>query len=171
MIGKPKSVNMSDLVQARHDRVHKEIGKSRAAKVGKAKKKSPLARPFLENDGWTLYHSGGGCIVWCKSTTAGTMYMNAYDELVAPEDMTRDTACGVGVISAEKGECILNMYFPSVTALLDSCVELDGNPISVEPANPRMTFMKCDHCGASTSCKVCMDHVKDHGHLPTKIAK
>ena len=143
---------------------------ARIERKPKKARKSGLARPFLENDGWTLYHSGGGCIVWCKATTAGTMYMSDYNELVAPEDMTRDTACGVSV-SDEKGECVLNMYFPSVVALLDSCVELDGKPIVVEPANQRMTFMKCDHCGASTSCKVCMDHVKDHGHLMKKVTK
>ena len=171
MISKPKSVKMSDLVQARHDRVHKEIGKSRAAKVGKAKKHSPLARPLLEENGWTLYHSGGGCIVWCKSTTAGTMYMAKYCNTVEAEDMTMESPCGVSVMSAEQGECVLNMYFPTVNALLASDIELDGKPITVEPANTRMTFMKCDHCGASTSCKVCMDHVKDFGHLPTKMAK
>lgn len=130
-----------------------------------------LARPYLENDGWTLYHLGGGCIVWCKSTTAGTMYMSDYSDSVEAEDMTLRSSCGVSVISAEKGEYILNMYFPTVEALLASDVELDGEDLEVTPANERMTFMKCDHCGASASCKVCMDHVKDHGHLPPKVSK
>jgi hypothetical protein len=159
MIGKPKSVKMEDLVQARFDRVHKESGKSRPARVGKAKKKSPLARPFLENDGWTLYHSGGGCIVWAKASSAGTMYMSDYNELCAPEDMRRDTACGVS-ISDTKGECILNMYFPSVIALLDSCIELDGHEVKLEPANERRQtpgVMRCPTCGAGSTCFNCRD--------------
>ena len=144
---------------------------ARIERKSKKTKKPDLARPYLENDGWTLYHSGGGIIVWCKSTTAGTMYMTEYDDTVQPEDMTLESPCGVSVISAEKGECILNMYFPTVNALLASDIELDGKQIQVESANGRMTFMKCGHCGASTSCKVCMDHVQDFGHLPPKTTR
>jgi hypothetical protein len=158
MIGKPKSVKMADLMQARHDRVHKEVGKSRPAKVGKAKK-PPLARKILEKDGWILYHSGGGCIVWAKASAAGTIYMSDYNELVAPEDMTRDTACGVSV-SDYAGECVLNMYFPSVTEFLDACIELDGEAVKLEPANERKGVMRCPTCGASSTCFNCRDSIR-----------
>jgi hypothetical protein len=94
--------------------------------------------------------------------------MADYNELVAPEDMRRDTACGVSVAD-DRGECVLNMYFPTVTALLDACIELDGKPLKVEPANERSeSWMRCEHCGASATCNVCRDHEKDFGVKPVK---
>jgi hypothetical protein len=160
MIGKPKSVKMTDLMQARHEREHKEVGRSRPAKVCKGKKpvRNP-ARPFLENDGWVLYHSGGGCIVWAKATKYSTMYMGSYNERTPPADMTLETPCGVSV-SDQNGECYLNMYFPSIRALIDACIKLEGDPVKMEPANERKGVMRCPTCGASSTCFNCRDSAR-----------
>ena len=114
------------------------------------------ARKSLEKDGWTLYHSGGGIVVWAKATTAGYMYLGS--DVDEADLLKINDPCGISIMH-ESGECVVsNMEFKSVKDAIAAKINLDGDKVYVERAADRVEgIMSCNVCSSRTTCTNCRD--------------